>query len=929
MSRRLLWLIPLFLLAILAAVILALPAFVASGAHRATIEALASSLTGREVTIRGNLSLAFTPSPRLIAQDVTIAGPARETITARSLTLDIAMPALLQGRLAARTLTLDAPSIAFPWPLPGGPKAVAPPPWLAALHANIKGGTISLGRIVFTGVNADIYTGGGGTVAITGTGRFVNVPLTVSVSLEAPDTAARAALSVSAAGDDPQKFDAHFEGTLDPAGVAAGTLSGSASPAGMAPTTFTGNVRADGTALSATAIQVAQGAAQLTGSAALALTPPALTLKLNGTGLDLAVLRSVRAAAAAVAGHLTLTATDSTLDGFAVPALAAEIGFGPAGIALRQIAATLPGDSVFNLTGTVDSGGALAGQFSLGTADLPALVPAAGLPAAWANARIAARFGGDPARLVLAGLSGQAGPDDFSGDLILNRNAGVTAAAGALHFDQIDLAPAANLLRAAAAAQISGFSADGEVTADRATLGHLQLNHLLLDAAWDGQLNVRRLAFGLYGGMAEGGFRLAPDGDVTTASAVLSVPSAAPLAALLPAAWTPPAAISDAPLSAAMRAEGPVTALATSAVATLGPISVTAAPVLNIPQQTAAGPVTLRHPNAIAALGALALPSGLAWPGAGSIALRATMLYSPARIGLPDFVLSLGDLTADGRVLVTPDRQITAQIDADTLALPPPPANIVMPWARLADARGSIALSANQVWLAGREILGPTAVTATLTGDHVSLNIARAALAGGTLSGSLDAATAKSGTQAPVITANLKLAGADASQITLPVGFPFAIATGTLSGQANLTASGYAQATWAATLAGAASLTATDGTLYGFSLTGLAQALKRPDRFDALRIAALGGATNFASLTVAGAFTHGNFNLTSASLSGADGTANAGGSIDIPDNDLALQTTLLPNVTPPLTLNVTTLGAWSAPKQIPILRPGLAWSPTP
>jgi len=42
---------------------------------------------------------------------------------------------LLHGQLAVETLNLDSPVIAFPWPLPGGPRAVAPPPWLAALHA--------------------------------------------------------------------------------------------------------------------------------------------------------------------------------------------------------------------------------------------------------------------------------------------------------------------------------------------------------------------------------------------------------------------------------------------------------------------------------------------------------------------------------------------------------------------------------------------------------------------------------------------------------------------------------------------------------------------------------------------------------------------------------------------------------------------------
>jgi uncharacterized protein involved in outer membrane biogenesis len=184
-------------------------------------------------------------------------------------------------------------------------------------------------------------------------------------------------------------------------------------------------------------------------------------------------------------------------------------------------------------------------------------------------------------------------------------------------------------------------------------------------------------------------------------------------------------------------------------------------------------------------------------------------------------------------------------------------------------------------------------------------------------------------TESPVITAKLNLANADAGSLNLPVGFPYGISAGTLSGQADLTASGYGQATWAATLTGNASLAAANGSLNGFDLAGLVTALKSPNRFDALRQAALTGTTNFASLTLAGSFAHGNFTLSSASLAGPAGQANATGSIDVPDNDLALQTTLLPQINPPLTLNVATIGNWATPKQIPILRPGLAWSPTP
>ena len=136
-----------------------MPGFVASSTHRGTIEALASSLTGRDVRINGKLSLALLPAPQLVAGRVTITGPDQETIQARSLTLAISLPALLHGQLHATSLTLISPHIDLPWPLPGGSAAIAPPSWLAALHAQIQNGAITLGRLHLADVNATLVTG--------------------------------------------------------------------------------------------------------------------------------------------------------------------------------------------------------------------------------------------------------------------------------------------------------------------------------------------------------------------------------------------------------------------------------------------------------------------------------------------------------------------------------------------------------------------------------------------------------------------------------------------------------------------------------------------------------------------------------------------------------------------------------------------------
>ena len=70
---------------------------------------------------------AGTLGAQFIAERVNITSPDHETITAASLTLAIDPIPLLRGQISARAITLQAPHIALPWPLPGGAAAIAPP----------------------------------------------------------------------------------------------------------------------------------------------------------------------------------------------------------------------------------------------------------------------------------------------------------------------------------------------------------------------------------------------------------------------------------------------------------------------------------------------------------------------------------------------------------------------------------------------------------------------------------------------------------------------------------------------------------------------------------------------------------------------------------------------------------------------------------
>jgi uncharacterized protein involved in outer membrane biogenesis len=914
-KKHLLWLlIPLALLAALGAGLLALPDFVSATTHRAAIESLASSLTGRQVHIGGKLSLNLLPAPELTATQITITGPDSETLQARSLALDISLPALLHGQLSATSLVLDAPVLAFPWPLPGGPRAIAPPPWLAALHAQLHNGDITLGTAHITGIDADIFTGQGGTFTVSGTGTLQGQNLSLSAALGTIALTGAAPLTLDATSG---PFATHIAGNLTNTGTLEGSLTLAAKNLSA-----TANITADGNEIAFAALHMTSGQTTVAGSAVLNLVQPALSASLTAQNLDLAQLQPWRQLWPGLPLSLILSANNVTADGRTIPALQTNLDLSASGLDIHSLQATLPGSATLNAAGQIAPSGAVSGRAILTSPSLPALLAGFALPApsGWDAAQLSVTLAGTTRQLALTQLSGSLGPDSVTGNLVLTG----PRASGTLSFDQLDLTPLIAWIAQKNA--LPGLTLDAQITAARATIGPLALTNLLLDGSFDGHLNLRRFSANLYHGLAAGSLALDDSGNVTAARGFLSLPSAAPLRALLPASWQPPAALVQPRLTLTLAAQGPTTALATSMVATLGDFTLTAAPVINLAQSSATGPLSLRHPSAIAAFNLFSLSQGLSWPGAGSIALRADFTASPTQFGLPDFVLSLGALTLNGQLLSN-NGVLAGHLDADTLALPPIPGTLTLPWTSLATLTGKIALTANRVLYAGAPILGPSAATLTFAHNQTSLAMPRAALAGGTLSGTLTATTAA--TTAPALAATLTATALDTSKLALPLTFPYSLPTGILNGAATLTATGYEPRIWLATLGGAASLTASNGTLNGFNLDGLSNALTLPSRARALRAALAKGTSGFTSLTLTGTLAHGTCTLTTASLKGPSGLATATGSIDLFDNDLDLHLTLQPFVTPPLSIGTMVLGSWRAPAQYPRLGTALLWQPSP
>ncbi len=866
---------------------------------------------------------------------------------------------MLHGQLSTQTLTLESPTIAFPWPLPSGPKTIAPPAWLAALHAQIHHGDISLGGARFSNVDADLFTGENGAVTISGTGILQGYNLSLTAALGAAALTGTAPLSITTnSGAVTLNFSGNLSGTSALAGqlsLAAPLTSGSA------------NLTTSGTAATATGIHLNIAKASLTGSATLDFTQPTLAATLDAQNLDLTPLQSLATSWPSLPVALTLSATNLTYGGHSLPALQTSLSLSPSGLNVHSLQATLPGSTTVAASLQVTPPGALTGQASLNSPDLSGLLTAFGLtpPTAWTTAQLSTNLSGTIGHLSLSNLTGSLGPSHVTGGLIITG----PHTTGALAFDRLDLTPLLSWL----GQRPGNFTADGQITATRASLGPVPLTHLLLDGELTTQLNIRRISANVLGGLASGSLTLDAASNVTAARGFLSLPSAAPLAALLPPRWQIlPAALVQPRLSLTLAARGPSNALATSAVATLGAFTLTAAPVLNLAQSSATGTISLQHPSAIAALAIFGLSQGItfpgpgsvssraeltaspttygppdfvlslsnpnaiaalnisnlsqggAFPGPGSLSLRANFTASPTTYGLPDFVLSLGNLTASGRVLSTKGI-ISGQIAADTLALPSIPANYTLPWNSLASAQGKITLAANRILYGGIPILGATTASLTFTPNNsLTLALPQASLAGGTLTGTVTAAS--SNNLPPALTAQFSASHIDPTQLNLPLAFPYTL-SGNFDASGSLTATGYSPRIWAATLGGTTSLNASNGRLYGFSLQGVAEALQSPNRAHALRAALASGSTGYTALALSGSFDHGNCTLTTGSLAGPAGTASATGSVDIYDNSLALRVSLHPYVAPPLTLNTAMLGNWSAPKQYPRLKPAMDWSP--
>ena len=312
-----------FAIAIILALVTALvgPYFVDWGSHRAELEATASRLVGLDLRVAGPIDLRILPTPTLTLQQIAFGRSGDPTRTrAQALRIEFSLPALIGGELRAADLTLQGPELAVSVDESGRLDWSAPsigfdPDAVSVDHLDIEDGRATvtdavsgtrrvLDKLKFTGQVSSLRGPVKGRGSFTLDGRPYPYRLAMSrvgddgavklrLNLDPADIARTAELDAAVWLD---RGIPHFDGTVQWARAAAGSLAGNSEGAVEgnpgAPWRLTSHVRGDSTAAVLDQIELQYGtdeqAVRLRGDANLTFgAKPELVATLSSPQIDL------------------------------------------------------------------------------------------------------------------------------------------------------------------------------------------------------------------------------------------------------------------------------------------------------------------------------------------------------------------------------------------------------------------------------------------------------------------------------------------------------------------------------------------------------------------------------------------------------------------------------------------------------------------
>jgi hypothetical protein len=914
---------------------------------RGELTEVASARLGRSVRIDGPIHLELLPEPMLTAANVRLGSDQGMSITAKEMRLRVALGPLAGGRIDARELVLSGADMRLPWPFDPASVMVRTPRWLASVTARVENGTLSIGRLTFSGIDATFTTGAyTGTYAASGTADLSGQPWRFTAKMTQPGADGSAGLDVTLDGQGPaQGIGGTLTGQIGPDGTLAGRISGRGPdlshllPAPAVSFKAEGRVTIAGGLAAADDLAMEIGGSPARGAVALRVAPaPRLDL-------DAWLPVLVRTTALDLPTGIDLSAEAATFYGGTLRGLRAAVDLSNAGAEVREARAILPGDAPLRLSGRIAPSDGAGPRHVRFEGDVAVTAPALRTTLAWVqqagvapiaalpegvlrSADLSGHVVAEPAEIAVASLAGTLDGSPISGSLSLRGGKRFVLGAG-LTVDRLDLdgwMPAELPPLPALPAHFAAFDANLRLDAKQALLHGLTIAPLSLDAGVEaGKLTVRKLDMQFGAMHATAAATLGEGGRVSEGRLDIQAPQAEALAALLPdnlafLAREAPHLWQTA-ANVQVLGSGAPDRLALKISADLADLRLEAEPTLDLTRNTWTATTTLRHPGAPRLVQAFGLAGAAGWLGDGSLGLIAQLSGAPGRLSADSFDLTAGGLRATGALLL--DRSgaapmLSGHIAAETLPLPLPSPRAVepLPVDLLHGLGVAVKLRADHVLAGLVPVLSHAEATLAVQDGTLRLDLTGAGLAGG---GVVGVATLDARTDLPALNLAFGITGA---HIEGPLfGLPLDLSGGSLEAHVGVTASGHAPAAMLATLAGDMSLTVRNGVLAGIDLARAGPMLSD----DGLQAMLAGGTTPFETLTLGARAERGVLRLQDAAMTDPTAGITAEGMIDLPGQNLDLHLALRPPVPDPPTIGLRLSGPWSALQRAPELGDLARW----